>query len=368
MDEAIVTRPRKQRKYPLFPLLLVLYTCIVLVLLAFGIRAFSGYLRSYERSLPYNTTDAYMQMLTPEYICQKDPATLYQIDTTVQTPEEAAELIRQALSEPVTFFKRVKECTDTKLVYTLRVGAQNIGSFEMEPGAENDMGFAPWVITKETFDLSFLLQDGFTVTVAHDATVTVNGKVLSEQNITEAEIPYAFLSDFYGDYALPTKTTYQIGKHIGDLTAVVTDANGDPIDPNAEDAVVLDNCSADEKAALDASANAFITDYIHFTSQTNKDTSGNLARLRQHIVSGTKLDKRMRDAVTGLKWVTDRNVSIRSIAVNQYVSIGNGRYVCDITYLVDTRDITGKIESESNLSVVLVQTDAGLKAEAMISK
>ena len=368
MDETTLTMPKKQRKFPLFPLLLILYTCVVLVLLAFGIRAFSSYLRSYELSLPYNTTDAYMQTLTPEYLSQKDPAMLSQIDTTVQTTEEATTLIKLALAEPVTFFKRVKECTDTKLVYTLRVGAQTIGSFEMEPGAENNLGFTPWVVTKETFDLSFLLQSGFTITVPHDATVTVNGKTLSEQSIAETEIPYEFLKDFSGDYTLPTMTTYRIGKHIGELTAVVTDANGNPIDPNSEDTVLLDNCSAEEKAALDASANDFISDYIHFTSQTGKDTTGNLARLCQHIVSGSKLDKRMRDAVDGLKWVTDRNVSIRSITVNQYVSIGNGRYICDVTYIVGTRDITGKIESESNLSVVFTQTDAGLKAEAMISK
>lgn len=368
MDETTLTMPKKQRKFPLFPLLLILYTCVFLVLLAFGIRAFSSYLRSYELSLPYNTTVAYMQTLTPECLSQKDPATLSQIDTTVQTVEEATELIRQALAEPVTFFKRVKECTDTKLVYTLRIGAQNIGSFEMEPGEANAMGFAPWVITNETFDLSYLLQEGFTVTVPHDATVTVNKKALTAQNITEAEIPYAFLSDFYGDYALPTMTTYQIGKHIGELAAEVTDASGNPIDPDADDTVFLDNCSSEEKSALDAIANDFISTYIHFTSQTNKDTTGNLARLRQYIVSGTKLDKRMLDAVDGLKWVTDRNVSIRSITVNQYVSIGNGRYICDVTYIVGTRDITGKIESESNLSVVFTQTDVGLKAEAMISK
>lgn len=367
MDKTML-REKKQRKFPLFSLLLILYACLFLILLAFGMQTLSDYLHAYELSLPYNTTDAYMQGLTAEHICSNISSTLDRIDPAVQTTEEATALIAETLTEPITFFKRIKECTDDKLVYTLRCGAQNIGYFEMQPGEEISMGFAPWVVTKEVFDFTYLLQEGFTVTVPHDAVVTVGEKVLSSEQVIKSDIPYELLQDFAEDYQLPYKVTYQVGLHIGELSPVVTKANGEPLDPNSEETVQLDNCSAEEKTALDHITGEFITDYIHFTSQTNKDTTGNLSRLRQHIVSGSTLDKRMRNAVDGLKWVTDRNVSICSITVSHCVSIGNDRYFCDISYVVDTRDITGKIREESDISVIFAQTEGGLKAEAMISK
>lgn len=367
MDEQVMLQEKKPRKMRIFPWFLCLYACIVLIAMGFGLHALENYLRSYEKSLPYNTTDAYLQALTPDHICEQAASVLTQIDTSVQTHEEALAVMKAALSEPVSFYKRVKECTDTKLVYTLRSGKQTIGSFEMEQSSENEQGFSPWVVTKEQFDLSFLLEDGFTVTAPHDATVTVNGKPLTEQHIIEAEIPYGLLADFYGEYELPTLTTYRIGRHLGQISVQVTDAAGNPLDYQSDPSSFLDNCTDGEKTNLDQIAESFITDYIHFTSQTNMDINGNLARLCEHIVPGGALEKRMRDAVRGLNWVTDRHASIRSIEVNSYVSIGDGRYICDITYLVDTHDISGEVQSESGLSVVFIQTDGGLKAETMIS-
>ena len=360
-------RKRKQKKR-IFPWVMGIYAAIFLIAVAFGLNYLYRYLQSYEQSLPYNTTDAYLQALTPDYICQKASDVLEKVDSSIQTEQEALAVMKEALSEPITFFKRVKDSTDTKLVYTLRCGKQTIGSFEIEPASEDNQGFYAWVVTKESFDLSYLLQDGFSVTVPHDATVSVNGKQLNEQHITESGILYSTLKDFYNDYSgLPTMTTYTVGQYLGTATTEVKNASGNLIEPNEDQVIYTDNCTDEEKTALDSIANNFLTAYIHFTSQTNNDINGNLQRACNHTVSGGSLEKRLRDAARGLNWVTDRHVVIKSIDIGQYVSIGNGKYICKVTYLVDTNDITGSVESESNFSMVFTQTASGLKAEAMIS-
>lgn len=367
MNEIKVTRrpPRKKRVFPWF---LGIYALVVLIAMGFGLNALHDYLQGYEHSLPYNATDAYISALTVDHIVQSSSSVLEQIDPSVQTNEEALAVMKSSLEEPIKFYKRVKDCTDTKLVYSLRSGSQVIGSFEMEQTKQTDDGFAVWEVTKESFDLSFLLQEGFTVTVPHDAVVKVNGHILTGSNITESGIRHGFIKDFYDDFDLPTMTTYEAGLHLGELQIEVTDANGNPIDPNADPTVFLDTCTDDEKTSLDLIADSFISDYIHFTSQTNSDVNGNLARLCEHIVPGGALEQRMRDAVRGLNWVTDRNASIQSIKVNHYIAAAEGKYICDITYVVNTRDITGEIQSESSLFVVFTQTKSGLKAESMISQ
>ncbi len=357
----------KAQKKRIFPWFMGIYAVVILIAMALGLHYLHGYLQSYEQSLPYNTTDAYLQTLTPDYICQKASAVLTQIDTSIQTEAEALAVMKSALTEPITFYKRVNESTDTKIVYTLRSGKQTIGTFQIEPAPEENQGFYSWIVTGESFDLSFLLEDGFSVTVPHDALVTVNGKALTEQHITESGIHYSSLEDFYDEYDLPTMTTYTVGRHLGPVTTEITDAAGNPIDPQAEQSVLLNNCTDDEKVALDTIADKFISGYIHFTSQTNNDLHGNLERACAHTVPGGALEKRLRDAARGLSWVTDRFVTIKSIDINQYVAVGNGKYICKVTYIVETHDITGTVESESSLSVVFTQTAAGLKAEAMIS-
>ncbi|MBE6916875.1 MAG: hypothetical protein E7470_03070 [Ruminococcaceae bacterium] len=358
----------KAQKKRIFPWFMGIYAVVILIAMALGLNYLHGYLQSYEQSLPYNTTDAYLQTLTSDYICQKASDVLTQIDTSIQTKEEALAAMKSALTEPITFYKRVNESTDTKIVYTLRSGKQAIGSFQIEPAPEENQGFYSWIVTGESFDLSFLLEDGFSVTVPHDALVTVNDKTLTEQHITETGIPYSSLKDFYDEYDLPTMTTYTVGRHLGSVTTEITDAAGNSIDPNAEQSVLLDNCTDQEKTALDTIADKFISGYIHFTSQTNNDLYGNLERACAHTVPGGALEKRLRDAARGLNWVSDRLVTIKSIDISQYVAAGNGKYICKVTYIVETHDITGTVESESNLSVVFAQTAAGLKAEGMISE
>ena len=69
----------------------------------------------------------------------------------------------------------------------------------------------------------------------------------------------------------------------------------------------------------------------------------------------------------GLMWVTDRNASVESMDVNHYVDLGGGRYLCDITYTVNTRDISGSIQAVSGLKIIFLETDSGLKAESMLT-
>lgn len=368
MDEIRVTRRRPRRKKRIFPWFLLAYAVVFLIGIGIGLNILQNYLQGYELSLPYNTTDAYLQSLTADHICQQAASVLEEIDTSVQTKEEALSIMKDALREPFTFYKRIKESTDTKHVYTLRSGTQIIGSFEIEQSEKDEQGFKHWVVTKETFDLSFLLEDGITLTVPHDATVIANGKTLSGANVIKTDIPYTSLEDFYDDYSLPTMTTYQLGKHLGTIAVEVIDAKGNKIDPNADQSFFLDLCTDEEKNALDVITENFVSRYIHFTSQTNNDVQGNLSRLIAHIVPGSELEQRMRDAVRGLNWVTDRNAFIQSITVDQYVPAGDGRYICDITYVVDTRDITGEVQSESSLFVIFKETANGLKAESMISQ
>lgn len=360
---------KKQHRFSFFYLFLTIWIGVFLLATALGLRWFWGYMASYENSRPHIATNAYMEKLTVSHICdQALPALLPQIDSSIQSEQQAREALESALQKELSCTKRTKQDRDDALVYVLRCGPQVIGSVTLATGEADDYGFAPWYVQEERFDLSYLLQAGDEVTVPSDATVTVGGNVLGNSHVLEANIQYDALSDFYASYTLPTRTHYQWGTHLGEVSVTVTDAAGNTIDPDTAPDDFLNNCTASEKEALDAISRDFVTAYIHFTSQTGGKTSQNLAQARKFVVPGGNLEKRLKATVSGLYWVTDRHVSIESITVSRYTNIGDGRYMCIVTYVVNTQDHTGAVRLENSEQIIFCQTENGLRAEAMIEK
>lgn len=358
---------QKKRKFPVFPLCLLVYSIVFLLAVNVGLQYFWNYIEAYEISRPHIATDAYMEQLTADYVCQKSEALLEQIDRTVQTREEGLQVMKNALKEPFTCSKWVNRCTDEKLVYVLRSGAQIIGSFEMEPAKEGSYGFYPWTVTNDSFDLSFLLKPGFEVTAPHDAQVFAGGKLLGSDNIVEKDIPYEVLSDLYDTHSLPTRTRYSVGIHLGELSVHAISAQGSPIDLDANPAVFLNNCTGTEKKALEEITNQYINAYVRFTCQTDNALQANFDRLRQFMVSGGQLEGRMRKSFDGLAWVQDRQASIQSLDIHHMVSIGEGRYICDVTCNYKSLNDKGDIvPGKLNMKLTFVETANGLRAEAML--
>lgn len=363
-----MTEHRKKKK--LFPLFMLLYAVVFLVAVAFGLRYFWGYMDAYEKSRPNHTLDAYTLQLTPEYICDASASLMASIDHNVQSEESCRQVILDALQDPLTCTKKPAECSEDRLVYVIRCGTKVVGSMTMEAVGEPIMGFSTWAITGDSFDLSYLLTPAKSVTVPHDYQVWSGESCLSDAYITEDQIPYDDIAEFYGQgYTLPYMVTYEAGPFLGEMELTVTDPEGNPVifDETTDMDQYIDNCTEAQKEELDTVLHNFVYSYVDFISHKDHDSDTNYRKLSQHIVPKSDLLSRMAQAMDGLKWVTDRNASVESIDVNHYVDLGGGRYLCDITYTVNTRDISGSIQAVSSLKIIFLETDSGLKAEGMLT-
>ena len=359
---------RKQKK--LFPLFMLLYAVVFLIAVAFGLQYFWGYMDAYEKSRPNHTLDTYTQQLSPEYICDASVGLIASIDHNVQSEESCRQVILDALQERLTCIKKPSECTEDKLVYVILCGTRVVGSMTMEAVGEPFMGFSTWAITGDSFDLSYLLTPAKSVTVPHDYQVWSGENLLTGAYITEDQIPYDDISEFYGQgYTLPYMVTYEAGPFLGEVELTVTDPEGTPavFDETTDMNAYIDNCTVSQKEELDSALHNFVYSYVDFISRKNNDSDGNYRKLSQYIVPKSDLQSRIIQAMKGLMWVTDRNASVESMDVNHYVDLGGGRYLCDITYTVNTRDISGSIQAVSGLKIIFLETDSGLKAESMLT-
>ncbi len=362
-----MTKPKKRRW--IFPLLLGLYALAVLVAAAFGLDFFWDYIDAYEQSRPYHAVDAYMEKLTADYVCDRSADLIDQIDHHVQSKEACRQVIKNALAEGFTYFKKSNESTATRTVYILRSGKRDIGRFEIAQQGEAVHGFTPWEPVSDSFDLSFLLTDPVSVTVPHDSLVYVNGSLLTDQYITEDDIPYTPLKEYYSQYTLPHMCTYSAGPFLSEPTIQITDPKGDPrtFNENTDMNQFLDNCTPEEIADLKVITDSFIGRYVDFTSCTDNDSYGNYNRLKVYMVPNGALAARLYGALDGLYWVSDRHAKVAGIDIHHFVNLGQDRYLCDLTYRVDTRTYQGAVQTSSNVKIIFLNTADGLKAESMVS-
>lgn len=364
-----MAKNRKKRGCLGFVIGMILYATVFLGLTGWGLSHFWDFIEAYELSRPGNTIDAYMAQLTPEYIAGRCGELIAQIDHNIQSEEVCRTVIADAVSEKITYAKKTSDCTDTKNVYVLRCGGRVIGQVELEPRSEEAYGFTPWAVTSDSFDLSFLLTQTVSATAPHDYPVYVNGALLDDRYIVETGMQYTALEEFIGEYELPYMVSYTAGPCLGSISLQITDPAGNPVtigegtDMNA----FLDNCTESELSELDSFSREFVRLYVNFLTSRASNRYENYDSLTPYLVPGSDLAKRVKNALAGLEYGASRSDTIVSLTVNRNISLGNDRYLCDVTYVVDTAGYLQMIRTTNNAKIIVVKTEEGLKAETLIN-
>lgn len=353
-----------------FLLGMIIYAVVFLTATFFGLRYFWDFIAAFEESRPLNTINAYMDQLTVDHICDSQTDLLKLAENELVSEETCRQLMRDAIQDEITYAKKSSESTDTKTVYVLRSGSRIIGSVTMIATEIDQYNFARWKISEEHFDLSFILgEKSYTVTVPEEFQVYVNGELLDESYITESGIKYTAVERLYKDYDLPTMVTYHATVPLGECVGVVKDSEGNEIviDENTDYNAFLENCTDAELTELKTFSETFVDSYVLFTGNANDNAKGNYANLMQYVVVDSDLASRMKMALDGLSYAQSKGDKVVSNTINRAISLGDGRYICDITYEVDTTGRNGVVRTTNNVQIIVVRTDNGLKAESLSS-
>lgn len=360
---------QKKRSFGWFVLGMVVYAVLFLGVTYFGLDFLWDYMEAYEASRPNNTISAYMDELTEEHIVDLSVnAVLSQIDSGLQSEEECREYMRNALSAGVTHAKKTKECTDTRQVFVLRTGSTVIGEFSIAANEPDEYGFSTWDLESESFDLTYLVgTDTVSMTVPDSCAVWVNGHQLGSEYIIEEGIQYEAIAEYYEEYDLPCQVTYQAGPFLGEMEISATDAEGNAVtfDENTDYSVYYLNCTEEEAADLDAFTAEFVKRYVAFTGSNDDNRHARYYKLIEYIVEDSDMASRLKNALDGLQYGQSRRDDIASLVTHLQLRVEEGKYICDITYEVDTTGKKGVIRTTTNAKLCIVETDDGLKLESM---
>lgn len=359
-----------KKRFSKFTLGLCIYAGVFLLISFIGLVIFWDYMDAYEQTRPATALQEYVQQLTPQHICDLSEELVDQVDHTLQTAQQCRSAILEALTDDLTFVKKATESTESKHIYMILSGKQRIGTVELSQRDKASYGFTAWHITAENFDLSYLLTKEVEITVPASFKVSVFGNAATDAHISNNSVPYPLLEKLYDDYTLPYLRTYTLGPFLGQPQITVTDESGKEITLSDEMdfSEYLPACTEQQIAALDTAADTFVRRYVDFISKKNDDTSGNYSRLTACLVPNSNLQKRAYGILDGLLWVSDRKASLESLNIHRYIDLGNNRYMCDLTYVVNTSTHAGTTKSENKVIVVFQDTATGLKAEMMVNE
>ncbi len=344
------------------------YALVFVCVAYFGFSWFWDYIEAYENSRPSHTIESYMAQLDAQDVIDGSQDLIGSIDHNIQSEDACREVITKAVSGGISYARKLNECTDTSTVYMLLSGGKTIGKVTLTAQAADEFGFTPWVVTGDSFDMSFLIGQGTSVTVPHNFSVYVNGTALSGDYITETGLQYALLKDHYDTYELPYMVTYEVAPILGDLEVSITDPQGDPVTEEiwADEATFLSTCTQEQLDGLHAFSKDFILAYVNYTTNSNGSRHENYAKIKPYLVPDSPLYRRIEKALDGLAWVTNRYAELISVELDQCIPTLDGRFICDITYRAKAIDITyDKVEHTYTVQLILTQTETGYLAEAM---
>ncbi len=356
--------------------------CLIFALLVSGVTVFV--LQKIEAALidleaqntaknnarPELARDAYLEALDSDHVAQQLEALYAQVDSRVQSREQCQAVVKEALQEGIGY--KVSFTSSEKQSFVLYNMAsedgkhRQIGEFSITPQGESSYGYTPWSLAQESFNMDYLLCEGMTVTVPQGYSVWVNGNLLGDDCILEQGIGYEELREMPKDLPLPTKVTYASGRTLGAVTLEVRSPQGETvtIDENTDWGQFLYGGTQEQQAAVKNFVEEFLGHYVHFSS-TSENIRNNYKKVISYVVPDGDLQKRLYNAMDGLQWVTSTPDDLLNITINRILALSDGRYVCDITYLVNVNGRHGTDEQSTNVFIVITQIKGEQKVESV---
>ncbi len=355
----------KRNRRRSFGWVMLLYALVFLALLPALLRPLWRYLAAYEQSGPDKAMERYLESLDEEKIRALSADFLEGLELRWQTGEQAFEAVKKAMSGELRYTLKSSDVDLRHASYNIRSAERLLGTVSIARGEDPRFGFAPWAVESESYDFSWLL-GGDEITVPEDWTVRCNGVTLGEEDRVGEPIPYELLAELYGDerFALPVQVTYRVEGVVGEAPLTLWDREGREVPRDAErsEFELLANCGGDERERIAALLDGFLQRYIDCLSNASRNVQGNYNALKPYIVSGSDIDRRVRDNMEGQAWAHSGGDTVTARDDLLMMDLGGGYYLAVLDYTLDTVGNRGHVESVNRVMVLMSDTADGLKA------
>ncbi len=360
------TKPRKRkRKDPFlrfmgcYAICFLLVTCIIMSFLWI-------YLAHYERSQDAALVHNRIAEISKRSLKKQTKELIAGLDHTYQSKDEALDALYDLIHTDSSYSKNAEASSDDVVVYDLKANENVFGTITLQKKNKKDMfGFDSWSIVEESYDYSALVGEDV-IQVPSGWTIEANHEIVSENYISNYEQRYSMLSAFYGDWnemGLPYLIEYRIGNIIGHLNFTIQDPSGNIFKKeDLDEKHFLPTCEEGTRANIESFMNSFMPYYIQCLSNANHDAASNFIAISPMLTPNGNLYIRLYNAIEGQAWANSNGDQILDLIYNDCLSLGNGCYLVDFTYTLETIGLQGAVQSSFNARVLLQEYDGSYLA------
>ncbi len=193
-------------------------------------RYVNEYVRSYEAAQPKYVASAAAQ---PFYEHDYDTLAQYvnQDIFRVESREDYAAYMDRQLEGRFISYSEVFSGDENLKQYTVRADDMKIGEFTLKHSSEDKFGFWRWSL--DSVRVESPQSQTYTVNVPAGSAVYVNGKALTEEDMTRSGIPeFDFTVALPEGAAMPTRCEYQFERYFGVDSLRVVNVRGEDCEPD----------------------------------------------------------------------------------------------------------------------------------------
>ena len=111
----------------------------------------------------------------------------------------------------------------------------------------------------------------------------------------------------------------------------------------------------------------FLERYVLFAGCANDNRYANYSWVTQLVVPGSNLQQRMLEALDGMFYAQSKGDEVDTITIHHYVRLEEGRYLVDVTWLVNTIGNEGKVQTTNNGHIIVVEQNGKLLVEKLMA-
>ncbi|MBQ6797922.1 MAG: hypothetical protein IJP11_01650 [Oscillospiraceae bacterium] len=210
-------KPRKT--FPWFTLCFCIYLILMAAAISYGLLLLWNRMDVYERSRPHQAMESMMASTTPEG--WHDLLSSYGIsDHYIETLD----------LQDAVYYKDINRYTESAPAYGIRFGSTRMLYITLQPGETLDFGSFAWAIKSIE-----PVKSGLCIYAPADATITVEGKPIGKEYMTEEDALPLTVGPFEeGRVEIPGLAKFRLD-HVYDNSGIaVTDAQGRPLELSHE--------------------------------------------------------------------------------------------------------------------------------------
>ncbi|MBO6040397.1 MAG: hypothetical protein J6P58_04235 [Oscillospiraceae bacterium] len=343
-----------------FRLGLLLYALLLLLIAGAALTLLQRYLSVYEATRPTVALEEYRAALLSPESTEGCRAALADLDPSLRAPEDSLALVREQL-EDVRFVESISESSESEKHYRVVAGGQVLGELTLSAGEERGFGLRGWRTSEDHYDFSAQFH-GVSAVVPPGYQVFVGEHRLGRDELRESGVPYERLADAYSLIdGLPTLLRYESGLYLGELPLRVLDGTGREVPPERQsEEHYLDNCSEEDRAAIEEYVERFLRPYILFTANIDQERDGYFTQILALSLPGSSLRQRLQESIRGEWWSWVRSCELQESEITGCTDLGDGRFLVDIRYTTRVVAISDPVVESFRIRMVLDNTSGKL--------